>query len=328
MKRRIIQLLAAVIGTIFFLVLAFYRTPLALVGAAMAQADPLWIAAAIACYAANLALRSLRWQLIVRPVARLSYRGIAEALLVGYGLNTIMPARIGELVRIEFLNRTSDLPRIWGATSVVVERLCDGVAVVGCLGVGLLLGATASAAGDELAGVLVSGGTLFAVALAAACFLSGPALSRLVLRFPALAAPFDNLRRGFAILHTGRHVLPVVGLTLVIYVPDVLTAWCMVKAAGLTLAPSYALVLVGTAALSTLVPAGPAYLGTLQFAYALAVEFAGGDRALGIAAATLDQLCVLLPVSIIAALILVRRTGGWLLPMLSGRNPKDTPANA
>lgn len=84
------------------------------------------------------------------------------------------------------------------------------------------------------------------------------------------------------------------------------------------------MVLVGAAALSSLVPAGPAYLGTLQFAYALAVEFAGGNRALGIAAATLDQLFVLLPVAIIAGLILLGRSGSQLL--LSGRDPNDKPA--
>jgi hypothetical protein len=47
----------------------------------------------------------------------------------------------------------------------------------------------------------------------------------------------------------------------------------------------------------------------LQFAYALAVEFAGGARALGIAAATLAQLCLLLPLAVIAAAIIVHGSG-------------------
>ena len=324
MKRPVVQLAAAAAGTIFFLAVAFYRTPLAQVSAAIGHADPRWIAGAIAVYAGNLALRSLRWQLILRPVAPLSYRSIGEALLVGYGLNTIMPARLGELARIEFLNRSSRLPRVWGVTSIVVERLCDGVAVVGCLAIGLLVGATANAAGDVLDALLVTGGSLFAAVLVAAWLLSGSAVTRFGLRFPRLAPSFDKLRCGFAILRSGRQVLWVAGLTLAICVPDALTAWCVVKAAGLTLGPFQTMVLVGAAALSSLVPAGPAYLGTLQFAYALAVEFAGGNRALGIAAATLDQLFVLLPVAIIAGLILLGRSGSQLL--LSGRDPNDKPA--
>ena len=87
----------------------------------------------------------------------------------------------------------------------------------------------------------------------------------------------------------------------------------------MTLGFSDTLVLLGAASLSTLVPSGPAFLGTLQLAYALAVEFAGGARALGIAAATLAQLCLLLPLALIAAGILVHGSGNALHSILAGR---------
>jgi hypothetical protein len=88
---------------------------------------------------------------------------------------------------------------------------------------------------------------------------------------------------------------------------------------GLTLGFSDTLVLLGAAGLSTLVPSGPGFLGTLQFAYALAVEFAGGARAFGIAAATLAQLCLLLPLALIAAGILVHGSGTALHSILARR---------
>ena len=105
--------------------------------------------------------------------------------------------------------------------------------------------------------------------------------------------------------------------------------WFLVKAVGLTLRFSDTLVLLGAASLSTLVPSGPAFLGTLQFAYALAVEFAGGARALGIAAATLAQLCLLLPLALIAAGILVHRSGNALYTILAqgGNLMLGEPAN-
>jgi len=67
------------------------------------------------------------------------------------------------------------------------------------------------------------------------------------------------------------------------------------------------------------VPSGPAFLGTLQLAYALAVEFAGGTRALGITAATLAQLCLLLPLALIAAGILAHGSGSALFAILARR---------
>jgi len=86
------------------------------------------------------------------------------------------------------------------------------------------------------------------------------------------------VQQGLEILRTWR-TLEVIGLTLIIYVPDALSLWFLVKAVGMTLGFSDTLVLLGAASLSTLVPSGPAFLGTLQFAYALAVEFAGPSGA-------------------------------------------------
>jgi len=67
-----------------------------------------------------LALRAWRWQVILRPVAAIPYPSVARALLVGYGLNAIMPARLGELFRAEFFKKTYGLSRVWGLTSIVI----------------------------------------------------------------------------------------------------------------------------------------------------------------------------------------------------------------
>ena len=87
------------------------------------------------------------------------------------------------------------------------------------------------------------------------------------------------------------------------------------------------LVLLGVASLSTIVPSGPAFIGTLQFAYALAIEFAGAPPAVGVAAATLAQVCILLPTALAAVAVLVHRSGGALSRVLAKREPKLTPVS-
>jgi uncharacterized membrane protein YbhN (UPF0104 family) len=135
------------------------------------------------------------------------------------------------------------------------------------------------------------------------------------------------VRRGFEILRTWR-TAEVAILMLIIYLPDALSLWCVVKAVGVALGFADTLVLVGLASLSTLVPSGPAFLGTLQFAYALAIEFSGGSRALGIAAATLAQLCLLLPVAIVATGVLFHGSGRFLFSLLARRKSDDAPARS
>src|SRR5438270_9290781 len=92
MKMRVIQLVIGLVSTLLFLAIAFYRVQLGTVGAVLAGANPVWIAAAMLIYAGNLAVRAWRWQIILRPVAAIPYPIVARALLVGYGLNAVMPA--------------------------------------------------------------------------------------------------------------------------------------------------------------------------------------------------------------------------------------------
>src|SRR5437868_12475686 len=57
-----------------------------------------------------------------------------------------------------------------------------------------------------------------------------------------------------------------------IYIAEALSVGCLVNTVGLTVGISDTFVLVGAASLSTFTPSGPAFLGTLQVAYALAIE--------------------------------------------------------
>jgi uncharacterized protein (TIRG00374 family) len=317
MKRQVLQLSIGLAAAIGFLLLALDRAPLAAVGTILAHADPLWLFAALASYAAALALRAKRWQVILRPVAAVPYAKVARVLLVGYGFNTIMPARLGELFRAEFFKEAYGLPRVPVLTSIVVERLFDGLAVVGCLALGLVLAGGAGRAESILVDVVIAGAALFGGMLAAALGFARLPLSRWFARLPRVAARLTEIERGLSLLHSRRGVA-VALLTVIVYVPDALTLWFVVKGCGYGLGFADTLVLLGGAALSTLLPSGPAFLGTLQFAYVLAIEFAGGQAALGVAAATLTQFCLLLPVAVLATALFVQGSGGALYAKFMG----------
>ena len=320
MNVRIIQIIVGLTGAFFFLVLAFYHVPKDAVGAILASADPIWVGAAMLVYVANLSLRARRWQVILRPLAAISYPAVAKALLVGYGLNAILPARLGELARAEFLKTDFGLDRVWALTSIVIERLFDGLIIVACLAIGLLLAAATRQNAGILIDVLVTGSALFGLILIVALFV-GPLIPRAVAHFPRFSSQIIMVQRGCGLLRTWKS-LKVAALSLVIGLPDALALWFVVKAVGLGLGFAETLVLVGVTGLSTILPSGPAFLGTLQFAYALAIEFAGAPRAIGIAAATLAQLCLFLPIALAAVAVLVHRSGGALYEVLARRRSK------
>jgi glycosyltransferase 2 family protein len=325
MHLRKVQIIVGLVGSLFFLVLALYHVPIHAVGASLQSADPVWIVAAMLVYAADLSLRAWRWQIILSSVAAVPYPAAARAILVGYGLNAIVPARLGELFRAEFVNQEVGLSRIWALTSIVMERLFDGLMVVACLAIGLFLAAATRRTAGVLIDMLVTGAALFGLTAVVVFCLAGPLMSRLCARLPRLSAQITVVQHGFILLRTWRTV-EVAAVTLMIYLPDALALWFVVKAVGFGLGVPDTLVLLGAASLSTLVPSGPAFLGTLQFAYALAVEFAGAPRAVGVAAATLAQLCILLPIALAAVAVLIHRSGRACFAVFSKTEAKVTPA--
>jgi glycosyltransferase 2 family protein len=110
MKGRVIQITIGLASAFFFLSLALYRAQLGSVGAALAHANPTWIGAAIVAYAANLSSGKAMADHIA-PFAAIPYRVVAGALLVGYGLNTIVPVRLGERFRAEYFKKSFGLSR-------------------------------------------------------------------------------------------------------------------------------------------------------------------------------------------------------------------------
>jgi hypothetical protein len=66
--------------------------------------DRFWLGRhCLLAYAIDLGIRVIRWRILFLKVAPLPVATFARALIVGYGLNILLPARLGELARIEYL---------------------------------------------------------------------------------------------------------------------------------------------------------------------------------------------------------------------------------
>src|SRR5262249_13382685 len=96
-----------------------------------------WLAPAIATYWIGLMLRSWRWGIILAPVRRLNFLQVFHGLLVGYAANYVLPARLGELVRADFLGRRHGISRLSIIGTIVVERLFDIVVFIGFVFAGM-----------------------------------------------------------------------------------------------------------------------------------------------------------------------------------------------
>ena len=285
---------------------------------AAVRAEPLWLAGAAALYALALAVRVLRWRCLLAHLVKLTYGTFARVMVIGQGMNLLLPARLGELFRMETFKRRYGVARAWTTSSVMIERMLDMVTAVLSLSFGLMLAATPP---DKLLIAMSSMGaalfTMLCTTLLVLVWLTRQPWARrwrYTRRHLTMIAPAVEVmgRVEFAI---------AAGATIVIAALEMAALVSVLHSLAVPVTPGLALLILGAASLSAFLPSAPGFVGTYQYAFMLATMQFGINGALGVAAATLVQLVLFGPVALGALAILAvgARLYWRFLPAVSAR---------
>ncbi|MBM2811240.1 MAG: flippase-like protein [Chloroflexi bacterium] len=91
-----------------------------------------WVGAALLVTVVGYLLRVARWRTIVGP--RFDSRlAPYTAVIVGFAVNNLFPARLGEFVRAYIGAKHSDQRKTFFLATIVLERILDGLTLVGIL---------------------------------------------------------------------------------------------------------------------------------------------------------------------------------------------------
>jgi len=312
----IIQGFIGVVCGAALLWLSFRKVGLGNVADTLLAIDLAWVAAAMAAYGMALSLRTIRWWVILRPVARIRLHQVGAALLLGYGLNALIPARLGELMRADYCGRRYGLSRSTVFGTILIERFSDGVIVLCALMLGLSFIHTDDRTLAILHSFVVTGLAVFGV-FGFLMLASGRA-PRLLRRFPFVAQKLTSLSESLALLRSATMV-EVVSLSVVVWLADGTALWAILRACGAPLTFVPMLVVIGIVSLASLLPSPPGFIGTMQFSFALSVSLVNGTASRGVAAATANQLFLILPLILCAFFL-------WI--WLSWRSHKNLPRHA
>jgi glycosyltransferase 2 family protein len=86
--------------------------------------------------------RVLRWRYLTAPIKEgMSFRNLFSAISIGFGANNMLPFRLGELARAYALGKIEKVSAGSVLATVVIERVFDGMAVIGLVVI-ILLGPT------------------------------------------------------------------------------------------------------------------------------------------------------------------------------------------
>ncbi len=102
-----------------------------LVVSSVKSANLLWLLPVVPLYFTSVGFRSLRWNYLLRPVKNVPTREIFPVVAIGYMGNNIFPARAGEFLRSIVLKHRYAIPNSASLASIIVERIIDGVVMLG-----------------------------------------------------------------------------------------------------------------------------------------------------------------------------------------------------
>jgi glycosyltransferase 2 family protein len=98
-----------------------------------------WVMLAVIADVFVYTLQSWRWLLVLKPVETISLWTSIRAIYVGLFANEVLPLRTGELIRCFLVSRWSSIPLSVSFASALIERIFDGIWLMGCFFITLQL---------------------------------------------------------------------------------------------------------------------------------------------------------------------------------------------
>ncbi len=276
-RRALIQRVFEIAISLAFLALALQGINLKMLGAALRQADYIWLLPAIAITLAILAIKGVRWQLLFLPEYHPPFASVFTALCAGYLASNVLPARLGEVVRVLLLASEEPVGVARTVSTIVVERLLDILSVLIILVLLLpfvkLPPAMTRAAQSLGVLALVGSAVLLLLSYWKERVLHWTHSVLQHIRFldrPAVYEALGHLIDGFATLR-GRLGLVLIALSLLSWFGSVGVAWCVSQAFAMSVPVTGMAFAVVVVALGMVIPSSPGYIGVFHYLVTVAL---------------------------------------------------------
>jgi uncharacterized protein (TIRG00374 family) len=273
-------------------------------------ASPGFYVAMILVYLSTFYFRALRWKCMLVDIGDFKLSFLVKTIIVGFAGNNLIPARGGELLRMEFFSRQTKVSRTTSLTSIVLEKILDALVLLAFLVcAGFLLNETS----DILTNTIKIASLIFLPMLAFLIFLRvrGRRLIQWVVQkkgktFQLASNLLSKFYTALLFMRADTNTLRITALTVLIWSLEGLVFVIGMKAAGV----EDSVILIGIIALcivnfGILVPSSPGYIGVFHAATVVSLSLFGIATTNSLAAAIIVHSCQFLPTTLIGIVILI-----------------------
>ena len=242
----------------------------------LAETD--WRAAAlliISCQVVFLALRAWRWQIMLGR--QVPFWSVFHAQNIGYLITNVLPFRLGDLAKAYLVAQAPDAGTVDTAkalSTVALERVLDVLLIVAFFGAAMPF-VPALPDGMGAAGLLFSISAVIGFGIMLVAAASRRRVTRFVGRLldriqrldrEAWLARLDSFLQGFDVLTSWRLALPVMGLSLALWLAILAAYFGGLRAVWSSATVPAAAITLCAAAFGISVPSSPGSLGVYHLA--------------------------------------------------------------
>ena len=264
-------------------------------------------------------LKSLRWKWLLAPAASLTVRQLFPPMLIGFAANNLLPAHLGEFIRVFAVKKKYGVPASTVLSTVVLERIFDVLAILALFGLGLLFSDGPS--GNFRRGAMLLGALAGGIVAAVVIYLIWTDLfirffARMLSWCPFLplkltAGLLDMLRSGadgLAALRSGRAVFLITLSSLAQWLLNGYIAYVALQSFHIDVRPATGLIVTGVTAFGVTIPSTPGYFGVIQLCFqaSMAAQQLEPDPSLVLGASVYYQMSMYIPVTLLGVYFLLQ----------------------
>lgn len=309
------RLLLLIAGTglgIALLIFLFRSVNLNQLGTDFSTVNYSYLAIAVVPFLFTLLAKVPRWALLFGEDAP-NWDTLFGAMNVGYAVNALLPARLGEIVRAYWVRDRSGVSMMHTLATIALERVIDGITLL----IVLLIMATTVALPLKLLGPALTIGVLFVIALVLMVWLAhgssreGHVFSRMMQRWESgrwalVAGVVRQIVAGVQVLRSRRAIVLVLTYTFVTWASNAVLIWLVLRAFHIEAPLAAGILLTAVLNLGMAVPSAPGYLGVFDYLMVLTLSLYGIHHTPALAAALAFHAIAFVPVTIIGLFYITR----------------------
>ncbi|MFH0775611.1 MAG: lysylphosphatidylglycerol synthase transmembrane domain-containing protein [bacterium] len=277
-------------------------------------ANYLWMIPAMLLIAISFIPRAIRWQYLLGSEKRISVKSLFSVIMIGFMVNNIVPARIGDVARAFLLGKKEGISRSLSFGTIVLERIFDGIALIILFCIGLFFFPLPSwAKGFGIIGLAVFG---FSILLLVLLKAKREAAVSLFIKATGVFSKKLSERMGY-ILHKfiggleslGKpdHIFLILFWSLVSWLLFGLEFHLLFLSFGISNLPFYAPYFVmAIVSLGTLIPSAPGYIGVFQAFCIAGLALFGIEKGMALSYSVAVHIAQYIPVTAIGLYFLAK----------------------